>query len=402
MQNYKIEGYVRENGRVGIRNYVLILSITHGSHLLSSKIGETVAGVKVFIPEDEDGRTKQDRQTIARTLIGLGINPNVHSVLLVCSSRAVAYQELSCNYIEGSIKKSGKHVEVLEIDECGGFYNALGEGIKKARSLVLKASFQSRQKMDFGSLFIGVKCGLSDATSGIAGNPTVGYLGDQIVDANGTFVFSETTEVIGAEHILARRCVNKKVKEQLLEAVKKVEEDAIATGEDIRTINPIPANIEAGITTLEEKSIGAIIKGGTSPLQGVISYGEQPKATGLYFMDSWMSSTSLFLGYAAAGAVLGIFQMGGGAFPKDPVMPAIGTGIVAPILYVTGNHRTYKKAEDEIDFNAGTVISQKKPIEEVGKELCSYICHIASGRMTKAETLLYQDRVEISLKGPAL
>ena len=402
MRNSKFHGFVRKNGRVGIRNFVLVLSVTHGSHLLSAKIGEAVTGLKVFVPEDEDGRTTNDRKTISRTLIGLGMNPNVHSVLLVCNSRRLSYKELSSDYIAEQIANSGKRVEILAINENGGFYNALGVGIKKARELVLSASRELRQEVDIGSLFVGVKCGLSDATSGIAGNPTVGYLGDKIIDSKGTFVFSETTEVIGAEHILAKRCIDEKVKNRFLEAVYETENAAKATGEDIRTINPIPANIEAGITTIEEKSLGAIIKGGTRALKGVISYGERPKEGGLYFMDSWMSSTSLFLGYAAAGAVLGIFQMGGSALPEEPPMPAVATGIVMPILYVTGNDRTYKKAMSEIDFNAGTIISHKKPIHVVGEELCNYVCEVASGVMTKAETLSYQDRVEIFLKGPAL
>lgn len=395
-------GYVRENGKVGIRNHVLVLSATHGSHILSAKIGEQVTGLKVFVPEDEDGRTTHDRETISRVLIGLGSNPNVHSVLLVSNSRSVAYKELGCEYLGDEIRKTGKRVEHLVIDDCGGFYNALGEGIKKARKLVQLASAEIRQEVSLGSLCVGVKCGLSDATSGIAGNPTVGYLGDQIIREGGTFMFSETTEVIGAEHILAKRCTSEAVKKQLLEAVYKTEEEAKATGEDIRTINPIPANIEAGMTTLEEKSLGAIIKGGTQPLEGVVAYGEPPRSSGLYFMDSWMSSTALFLGYAACGAVLSIFQLGGGALPKEPPMPAVATGIVSPILYVTGNPRTYEKAEGDVDFNAGTIISENQSIEAAGEALCTYISKVASGMKTKAETFSYQDRVEMYLKGPAL
>lgn len=402
MKTMEIMGYKRENGRVGIRNHVLILSVTHGSHLLSAKIGETVNNTKVFIPEDEDGRTTHDREIISRVLIGLGANPNVHSVLLVCNSKSIAYKELATDYIAEEIRKEGKRVEILSIEEQGGFYRSLGEGIKIARRLVLEASLQVRERATLGDLFVAVKCGLSDATSGIAGNPVVGYLGDQIIDSGGQFAFSETTEVIGAEHILAKRCVNEEVKKALLSVVARTEAEAKATGEDIRTINPIPANIEAGITTLEEKSVGAISKAGTRPLKGVIRYAERPSEGGLYFMDSWMSSTSLMLGYAASGAVLAIFQMGGGALPEEPVMPALATGIVMPILYSTGNPQTFEKAADEMDFNASVVISEKKTIAETGEKLCTFVQKISSGGMTKAETFKYQDRVEINLKGPNL
>lgn len=402
MNDRKFFGYVRENGSVGIRNYVLVMSVTHASHILTAKIGENVNGVKAFTPEDEDGRTSGDRAVISRTLIGLGANPNVDSVLLTANSRAVSYNELGCDFIASEIRKSGKRVEAVVVDECGGFYNAVGIGVKIARELSLDASARMREEADIGRLCVGVKCGLSDATSGIAGNPVVGYLGDIITGRGGTFIFSETTEVIGAEHILAKRCVSEAVRERFLDAVYSLEAEAKGTGEDIRTINPIPANIEAGITTLEEKSLGAVIKAGTSPLCGVVGYGEKPAGSGLYFMDSWMSSTALFLGYAACGCVLSIFQMGGNALPAEPPMPAVATGIVMPLMYVTGNFRTFEKAKSDIDFNAGRIISEGLGIDAAGEQLCGHVCRIASGMSTKAETLSYQDRVEMYLKGPAL
>jgi altronate dehydratase large subunit len=395
-------GYVRENGRVGIRNHVLILSVTHASHLLAAKIAVNVNGVKVFVPEDEDGRSTRDRQTISRTMIGLGANPNVHSVLLLANSENVAYEELALSYIQAEIQKTGKPVEKLVIKDAGGTYAAIGEGIRIAKRLVLLASQARREPVPMGRLFMGVKCGLSDATSGIAGNPTVGYLSDRIIEGGGTFIFSETTEVIGAEHILAKRCANDSVRDALLSAVQETEDEARETGEDIRTINPIPANIQAGITTLEEKSLGAIIKAGSTQLMGVTAYAERPAGSGLYFMNSWMSSTSLFMGYAASGAVLSIFQLGGGALPPQPPMPALATGIVMPIMYVTGNHRTYEMAQDDVDFNAGRIISEDKGIEEIGEELCASICDVASGTIVHSEAWNYQDRVEIYLKGPAL
>lgn len=400
MEQLKFMGYAREDGNVGIRNYVLILAVTHAAHTLAHMIHENVNGARVFIPEDEDGRSSRDRETIARVLIGLGRNPNVGSVLLLCSNRAVAYDELNVSRISLEIKKSGKEVRVLAMDECGGFYIALGEGIRMARELIWQASRSRRTEARMEDLFIGVKCGLSDATSGIAGNPVVGNFADMLVNSGGRFLFSETTEVIGAEHIIASRCRDEQVRNKFLQAVAKTEDEAQSIGEDIRTINPIPANIQAGITTLEEKSLGAIAKAGHSALEDVIAYGERPRGKGLFFMDSWMSSTTLFLGYAAAGATLGIFQMGGSCLPDRPVAPAIATGIVTPIFYVTGNPRTYRKGE--MDFNAGTVIERTESIENAGLRLCESVLETASGMMTITETLNYQDRVEIYLKEPKL
>ncbi|WP_286680810.1 UxaA family hydrolase [Tepidanaerobacter sp. EBM-49] len=398
----KILGYKRTNGKVGIRNYLLILPVTRGCHMLAVKIAENVRYAKVFIPCDEDGRCSEDRKTISRVFIGLGQNPNVGAVLIICNKKNSGYDELLPEYITSEISISGKNVYLLDVSEEGGLYNALGKGIRISRRMLLEISEIQRSFIDFSKLAIGIKCGLSDATSGISGNPTVGYLADELVDKGGTVFFSETTEIIGAEDILAKRCKNETIKKAFLDCVYDTEKKAKAIGEDIRSINPIPANIEAGITTLEEKSLGAIAKTGHGTINGVLKYGEQPKENGLYFMDAWMSSTSLFIGYAAAGANIIIFQMGGGALPEDPPMPAVSTGIVAPIFYTTGNPRTYAKSQDEVDFNCGTIIDKKENIKHAGLRLIHDISKIASGKLTKMETWNYQDPVEIFLEGPKL
>lgn len=398
----KIKGFIRANGSVGIRNYVLIISASRASHMLTTKIAQNVMGTKPFVASDEDGKSSQDRETMSRVFIGLGCNPNVSSVLIVCNKEEGGYKELLPIHLATEIRKTGKRVEILSVEKCGGIYQALGYGIKVARRLVIEASEVERTEVDFGKLMIGVKCGLSDASSGISGNPTVGYMADRLIDDGGTVVFSETTEVIGAEDILAKRCANNMVRKEFMDAVYRTEEEAKLTGEDIRTINPIPANIEAGITTLEEKSLGAMAKTGSREIKGVLKYAQRPKEKGLYFMDSWMSSTSLFLGYAAAGANLAIFQMGGGALPADPPMPAVATGLVTPVFYTTGNPRTYNRAMDEIDFNAGSVIEEKELISDAGERLITHLGKVANGKMTKMESYAYQDPIEIFLKGPNL
>jgi altronate dehydratase large subunit len=398
----KILGYERPDKKVGIRNYLLILPVTRGSHMLAAKIAENVRYAKTFIAGDEDGRDSDDRMTMSRVFIGLGKNPNVGGVILVCNKKSAGYDELLPTFIASEISATGKDVQILDVEEQGGIYKALGEGIRKARKMLLKISETPRTYVEFGKLTIGIKCGLSDASSGISGNPTVGFLADELINQGGTVLFSETTEVIGAEEILANRCNNDEIKKAFLEFVYRTEEEAKATGEDIRSINPIPANIDAGITTLEEKSLGAIAKAGHHSINGVLKYAQIPKEKGLYFMDSWMSSTSLFLGYAAAGANLIIFQMGGGALPKDPPMPAVSTGIVVPVFYTTGNPRTYAKAQDEIDFNCGTVIDKGETIQRAGKRLINEIRMIASGKLTKMETWNYDDPAEIYLRGPKL
>jgi altronate dehydratase large subunit len=325
----------------------------------------------------------------------------VASVLLIGSRRNHGYEEMKLEYMRDAIAASGKLTEVLYLEEEEGFYNTLGKGIKIARRMVLEASRVRRQPFGLEKLCLAVKCGLSDSTSGISGNPVVGQMFDTIVQAGGTACFSETTEVIGAEHILVKKAVNKAVAAKLLNAVKATEEAALSTGEDIRKTNPIPENIAGGISTLEEKSIGAIVKAGTQPILDVLQYGERPSKNGLYFMDAWMSVICLPIGFAAFGAQLMIFQMGGAGFPsKDPIMPGHSTGVVMPLMYMTGNPEAYARGEDGLDFCSGDVLEGKLSIDEAGRQLLELVLEIASGRLSKVETLRVQDPVEMYVKGP--
>lgn len=372
-------------------------------NLLAAKIQQMVNGTKVVITTGADGRPKKDRETIARTLVGLGKNPNTAAVLIVGGKTGAGYKEMRERLLADRISESGKPVRVITISEEGGFYQALGEGIRIARELVVEASALQRRPCDAGMLSIGVKCGMSDPTSGVVGNPVIGQALDRLVEAGGTSFFSETTEIIGAEHLLAKRAVNEEVVKAIYKAVEITEEKAKSTGEDIRSINPIPANIAAGITTLEEKSLGAIAKSGSAPIRGVLSYGQEPPGKGLYFVDAWMSSLSLPLGYAAAGAQLVIYQMGGGDLPEPyPTMPAVSSGIVSPLMYITGNRRTYEKSADSMDFDSSPVMEGKELLEKAGDRLFELIIDIASGRFTRAETWNHDDPIEIFLEGPSL
>lgn len=273
---------------------------------------------------------------------------------------------------------------------------------ERPRSLILEASDFRRTPCPLSSLTLAVKCGTSDATSGIAGNPTVGAMFDTVVKAGGTAFFSETTEIIGAENLVADRAATPEVGERILAAAKRWEEKALSTGEDIRKINPIPANIAAGISTLEEKSLGAIAKSGHMPIQGVLDYAERPAGPGLYFIDSWMSSLSLPLCFTASGAAIVLYQMGGGALPKDPMMPAINPTVVSPFMYVTGNRVAYSRSPDNFDFNSSAIMDGTSSIEEEGAKLLRHVLDVMEGSYTKMETLDYAEQLEVFMEGPVL
>ncbi|MCI7568819.1 MAG: UxaA family hydrolase [Desulfovibrio sp.] len=395
----KFSGYRRPDGSVGIRNHTLIVPNGRAAADLGVLISKVVAGVKIFVATNENGRDPQDRATLARTLRGLAMNPNVGAVLVVGLTRNGSHAEFSEAAFLEPIRATGKPVETVFLDECGGFDAALAQGVRKARGLLVAASRARRTEADLGDLTLSVKCGYSDTTSGMAGNPVVGNVFDRLVAAGGSAYFAETTEVIGAEHLVARRFTDDGERKEFLAAVARVENEARELGQDIRSINPIPANIAAGLTTLEEKSLGAVSKSGTSPIQSCLRYGERPACRGLHFMDSWMSSSVLFLGFAAAGSVLNIFQVGGGNFVKGCMMPVFTAGVVAPVLFMTGNPHTWEKAGEDMDFSAAPVLERHASIEEVGSRLLEHICDIASGELTRGETFNVDETVEVFLRG---
>jgi len=390
-------GYLRPDGSVGIRNYVLVIP----GGLVASKICEFVLGTRTILSAKGDGAglTSRDRETIARTLFGLGLNPNVAAVIVQGGDPKTGYPELRTERLVQEITKSGKPVEVIDVSAEGGTLEAIQKGIKLAREMVFEASKTRREPASLGKLSIGVKCGYSDPTSGIVGNPVVGYLYDRVVEAGGVAMFGETTEIIGAEHILARRAINAQVGEEILARVRIIEEKALSTGEDIRTVNPVPDNIAGGISTLEEKSLGAIHKAGHQPIQGVLDYAERPQKSGLYLVDNWMGIPSIFTGYAASGVQLNLFQLGGGgSFFQSILEPS--PDAIAPLLWTSANPSTYAWTMGSLDFYCGTVIEGKETLKEAGDRLLRVVVEIASGTVTRSETIHYLGPTEIYTLDP--
>jgi altronate dehydratase large subunit len=387
-------GYRRANGTVGTRNYVLVLP----GGLISNKICEFVNGTRTLISADSgSGRSKRDRETVARVITGLGKNPNVAGVIIHSISLGAGYPELDPEVMAAEISKTGKPVEFISSKEYPDALHVIEKGIRVARQMVRDASHVRREPVDDNQLAIGVKCGRSDPTSGMAGNPVMGQLFNHVVKSGGTAFFGETTEIIGAEHILSKRAVNKNVAQDIIDVALATEERGKRIGEAIRNINPVPANIAAGISTLEEKSLGAIAKSGDSPIQGVLKYAECPPGKGLYFVDNWQEPTSIFLGYVAAGATLVLYQIGGGGRLEDTLLPPMPT-VVAPELVTTANYKTYAACGEGVDLFSGTVIEGKENVEQAGERLCDLVRQVASGSMTKTETIKYQETAQCYLQ----
>ena len=394
-------GYSRSDGSIGVRNHVLILPATRNVNYICHRIALAVPGVTTFYTTGEYGRTGSDRKRLARFLTGIARNPNVANVLLIGMPHGYGYPEFQTDALAAEIAKSGTRLEILNVDRCGGLEGTVVQGIRLARELVREATAMRREAAPLSKLTIGMKCGDSDATSGLAGNPALGRAVDRLIDAGGTALFSETLELIGAEQTLVQRAKTPEVAQRLLRLIESWEARAASIGEDIRTINPIPENIAAGITTLEEKSLGAVEKTGTRELSGVLDYCERPGEPGLWLMDAWMSSYSLLPSFAAAGAQLVLYQLGGNELPpEDAPLSAVDPGLVAPLLTISGNPRTAKAAGDYLDVSTGGVLLGTETLDAAGEHILEEIVRAANGRATRGETMRYPEPFEVFFEGP--
>jgi altronate dehydratase large subunit len=315
--------------------------------------------------------TPSQEQTI-RVLTGIGKNPNVGAVLIV----ELGTEDIDAEALADDIVATEKPVEMLTIREEGGACSTVEAGIEVVESLNEYIRDCRREEADASELVFGVECGGSDATSGIAANPVVGNGCDRLVEAGGTACFSETPEFIGAEHILADRCVNDDVRERLLNHVDTRESMAALMGVDLRGAQPTPGNQEGGLTTIEEKSLGAISKGGTTPIQDIVDYAEQlPHGGGLVLMDTPGYDVESVVGKVAGGAQVIAFTTGRGSTTGNPI---------APVIKVTGNPKTWKHMSNNMDVNASTVI-EGESLESVGKTVFRTLLQVAGGQRTEAE-----------------
>lgn len=367
----KFYGYLRENGSVGIRNYVAVLAASDSMNPLARLIAREVMGVVPITHGAGRCQFGEDHEQTQRTIRGLASNANVAAILILSLEEDLARE------IARDVAKTGKVVDVVVIQEIGTI-EAIAQGIRKAASMALKVSEEFRQQFTLDKLVLGVECGGSDTTSGIVANPVIGHIADMIVDAGGTVILSETAELMGAEHILASRAVNDEVARKIYEIVRDVEEDAKRRGLDIRGTNPLPDNIRGGLSSIEEKALGAIIKGGTRPVQEVIKYGKIPQVKGLVIMDTPSGAIDSLTGLAAGGATVSMFSTGVGHNIGHPIMPTIK---------ITGNPRAEKKFIDNIDFSVVSTALGMKKIEEATAELLLEMLKVASGKYVRAEVL---------------
>lgn len=367
------EGYRRPHGPPGVRNYVAVLPTSVATSPIADEIASR-AGENVRSTPHQMGSDPPDgaREQIERTLTGVGQNPNVGAALVV----GLGTERIETDDIADAIAGADRDVETLSVRETGGTIPAVEAGVERARRLWEEIKPLERVECDASELRFGVECGGSDATSGIAANPAVGAACDRLVEDGGTATFSETPEFIGAEHILADRCVDEGVQERLLDRVDLRESTAELMGVDLRGAQPTPGNQEGGLTTIEEKSLGAISKGGTTPVRGIVDYAERlPVGGGLVLMDTPGYDVESVVGKIAGGAQIIAFTTGRGSTTGNPI---------APVIKVTGNPKTAERLSNNMDVDASTVIDGES-LDSVGNRIYEKLLSVASGERTAAE-----------------
>ncbi len=372
---------------MGIRNHVLILPTVSCANHTAMQIACSVPGAVAFCHSNGCGQLGPDMRQTYRVLAGVGMNPNAGAVLVLslgCEAVASAdlYQEIS---------ESGKPAAFLCVQQEGGSLKALRKGAEIAGELA-KNIETGRVESNLSEITLSVRAGGSDATSGLIANPVAGAVADRFVAEGGTVIMSGTSEFLGAEHIMKRRACSKKVAHDIDRIVHRVLEKAVGMGVDLLGTQPGPGNIKGGISTIEEKSLGALCLGGTTPIQEVLEYGERPSQRGLVVMDTPGVGVESNTAAQAAGSQVILFTTGRGALVGAPL---------APVLKVTGNPSTYEKLADDIDFNAATALDNNKSINEVGEELLKELLAALSGKLTKAEELGHWEAV-ITRAGPSI
>jgi altronate dehydratase large subunit len=368
-------GYKRPDGKIGIRNHVLVLPASVCASDTARIIASQVSGAVSFANQNGCAQIGKDLEHTMDILAGFAANPNVYGTVIV----SLGCETCQANIVGDAIRKlTNKPLYTVIIQQEGGTIKAAEKGVRYAKQLVQEASAVQRVQISVGELMLGTECGGSDPTSGIAANPLVGSLSDRLVELGATSILSETPEFIGAEHILAKRAKSPEIGQRILDIVRRYEDSLKAVGEEVRKANPTPGNKAGGITTLEEKSLGCIHKGGRTPVNAVYDYAKQVAEKGLVIMDTPGQDPSSVAGMVAGGSQIVVFTTGRGSPMGNPI---------APVIKITGNRGTFESMGDNIDFDASDLIYGPKTMGTLTDDLLKLVVDTANGRLTKAESL---------------
>jgi altronate hydrolase len=375
--------YLRQDGRKGIRNRVLVIYTVECSAFVAQEIARRSGNLDVECVGFE-GCT--DNEYAVRMLISLIRHPNVGAVLAV---------GLSCEYIQPEwlaniAKEEGKPADWFYIQQSGGTVSSIQKGLDSVKAMLEQLEKTPRVPMTFSELVIGAECGGSDYTSGLAGNVVVGNFFDKLVDAGGTAIFEEIVEAIGLGHLLSERAVDEKARED----IECTYEKALQYCKSVRQYSVSPGNFAGGLSTIEEKSMGAVIKSGSRPIQGVLKVSQKAEKPGLWLLDSTPDPHWMQFGITNPNDNEGLMDLISCGSHITFLVTGRGTVVgsaVAPVIKITGNSATYAKMIDDMDFDAGKVLDGRTTQPALAQELVDMVCEVASGKLTKSEALGHKE-----------
>jgi (2R)-sulfolactate sulfo-lyase subunit beta len=379
----KILGYRRENGRVGIRNHVIILPVDDISNAACEAVGNNIKGT-LALPHAY-GRLQfgEDLELFFRTMIGTGANPNVAACVVIGIEPGWTQR------IVDGIAKTGKPVAGFSIERHGDI-QTIANASRKAKEFVQWAGELQREECKFSELYISVKCGESDTTTGLASCPTVGNVIDKSVAMGGTASFGETSELTGGEHIVKAKAANAKVAEQFMAMFNDYQNMIMKEKtDDLSESQPTKGNIRGGLTTIEEKAMGNIEKlGKKTKYVGCLKPAEAPSGKGLWFMDTSSAAAEAVTLWAASGAVVHLFPTGQGNIIGNPI---------EPVIKLSGNPLTCSTMSEHIDLDVCAILRGEMTVDEAGDKLIEMIVRTANGRPTAAEALGHREFVMTKL-----
>ena len=379
----KVLAYRRENGRVGVRNHVIILPVDDISNAACEAVGNNIKGT-LALPHAY-GRLQfgEDLDLFFRTMIGTGANPNVAAAIVIGIEPGWTQR------IVDGIAETGKPVAGFSIEGQGDIATVAQASVK-AKEFVQWASELQRTECDFSDLYISVKCGESDTTTGLASCPAVGNVIDKHCATGGMASFGETTELTGAEHIVAAKAANDEVRKQFMEAFDDYQKLVFSEKvDDLAESQPTKGNIAGGLTTIEEKALGNVEKlGKKTKFVGCLKPAEAPQGNGLWFMDTSSAAAEAVTLWAASGAVVHLFPTGQGNIIGNPI---------EPVIKLSGNPKTVRTMKEHIDVDVSPILQGEMTLDEAGDALIEMIVRTANGRLTAAEALGHREFVMTKL-----
>jgi len=368
-----ITGYERKDGKFGIRNHVLVLPTVCCVNGVINRISREVPEAVCLPHAYGCGRGgPRDLEILSRILSGLVRHPNVGGAIII----GLGCEISNTKSLLPLIKNAGIPIEVFNVQEDGGSLQTAKKGAAAARRILSEVRSQPRTALPWDKLLVAMECGGSDAMSGVTANVAMGVVSDWLVENGATVIFGENTEMIGTAHVLARRAKNADVAKQIEEMIERAEKLTREVMGDLASVVISPGNMDGGMSTIAEKSMGCIFKGGTTTINQVVDYGEAPSERGLILQDGPGYDGDSMAGLAASGCQLMFFSTGRGTPAGFPTLP---------VIKVASNTRIYDAMREDMDVNAGSLV-EGRPVDALRQEMIDLMVRVINGEKTKAET----------------